>query len=70
MKFKMIKNLFIKKSNKNYDEKKDEEEKELLINNINEKKNNVNNMDNIDITGGSILSRNKYKDKKRIKLNI
>jgi len=70
MKFKMMKHLFIKKSNKNYDEKKDDEEKELLINNINEKKNNVKNIDNIDITGGSILSRNKYKDKKRIKLNI
>ena len=63
----MMKHLFIKKSNKNYDEKKDDEEKELLINNINEKK---LNMDNMDITGGSILSRNKYKDKKRIKLNI
>ena len=59
----MMKNLYLKKVEK---DKEDNEEKEPLIklNNI-EKKNN-----DIDITGGSILSRNKYKNKNRIKLNI
>jgi hypothetical protein len=66
MKFKMMKNLYLKKIDKEKvdKEKGDFEEKELLINNINKKNNDI------DITGGSILSRNKYKDKKRIKLNI
>jgi hypothetical protein len=63
MKFKMMKHLYLKKVEK---DKVDNEEKEPLIklNNI-DKKNN-----DIDITGGSVLSRNKYKNKNRIKLNI
>ena len=65
MKFKLMKNLYLKKN----DEKKDKidyEEKEPLINKINVDK----KLSEIDITDGSILSRNKYKNKIRIKLNI
>ncbi len=59
----MMKHLYLKKVEK---EKGDYEEKEPLINKINVDK----KMSEIDITGGSILSRNKYKNKNRIKLNI
>lgn len=61
----MMKHLYLKKVEKKK-EKEDYEEKEPLINKINEDK----KINDIDITGGSILSRNKYKNKNRIKLNI